>query len=339
MKLKPQCVVVKGSKRCQLARMPGSAVCWFHMNNDVLFPRDREPVEERLIDLTRFAELLREKQGNVCCICGTRFYGNQDVEVDHLNPWSAGCRNDIKGLGLAHVNCNRANSGLLLHDPRIRERTTKIGKHFADGESTGRRLTPAEEQEACRRYEAGENQEELGKAFGVAAPTIGVLLRRHEVEMRSIKEIKGGLTDEQEQEVCQRYAARENTVELGEAFGVSPNCISSILRRHGVKVKSLSEARRMDADLEDEICRRHLAGEDNLDIAKSIGRSLRTIQLTLDRKKIKARTFQRIASFGIRAQKRQARRASMPTSQAGLELQRNSGDHRSSVGNYPRHSG
>ena len=301
MKLKTKCAIHKGALECQLAAMPHSTVCWFHMNNSVLFPRDREPVEERPDgSLQGHVELLRERQGNVCCICGYRFYGNQDVDVDHLHPWSAGGRNVLENFGLAHTKCNQRKSGLLLHDPRIRERLSKIDKHFVDSQGKQERaLTPAEEKEACRRYKAGENTVELAKAFGVSDSTILNTIKRKGHKTRPAG--RDRLPDKQEKEVCLRYKAGESTVELGEAFEVSSTCINRILKRNGYKPRTNKESRklfyknnrhpnRMSEEKEQEVCRRYAAGENGRELGEAFEVSSTCINRILKRNGYKSRT-------------------------------------------------
>ena len=291
MKLKPQCTVEKGVKRCQLARMPGSAVCWFHMNNDVLFPRDREPVEERFTNLAQFVELLRERQGNVCCICGYRFYGNQDVEVEHLHPLSAGGKNSIENLGLVHAKCNRAKTDFSLYDPEIRKRLVDIGKHFVGGKSTRRRLSVDEEANLCKDYLEGGTLAKVSMDYGFSKGTIWRILKRNRVETRSNKEAHGGLTDEHEQEVCRMYLEGKSAIELGKIFGVSDACIRNTLRRNEVKVRSVKEANGgLTNEQEEECTRRYLAGENSVDLSKTFGVCPTTIGNNLKRRGIKARS-------------------------------------------------
>ena len=237
MKLKTKCAIHRGALECQLAAMPNSVACWFHMNNQVLFPRDREPVEERT-HLYEFKELLRERQGNVCAICGYRFYGNQDVEVEHLHPLSAGGKNSIENLGLVHAKCNYAKHDALLHDPEIRVRLAAIDKHFVDGENRKRALTPAEEKIACQRYEDGEGTVELGAFFGVSTTCITRILVRHGIAMRDNQAAHGvSFTERQEKDICERYAAGEILDSISESFEVSNPTIVKVLRKHGVETR------------------------------------------------------------------------------------------------------
>ena len=60
---------------------------------------------------------------------------------------------------------------------------------------------------------------------------------------------KKKFTAEMEAIVCSRYLAGENTIQLGDAFGVAHTTIGGILKRNGVKMRSKSEAKRSAAYL------------------------------------------------------------------------------------------
>ena len=103
--------------------------------------------------------------------------------------------------------------------------------------------TDEEEEEICRRYLEGENQRELEEAFGVSQSTISNILKRKEVKTRP-----GGhdrLTYEQEEEVCRRYLEGESGPRLGKAFGVHARTIGRIIKRNGMKMRSISKARKL----------------------------------------------------------------------------------------------
>ena len=90
----------------------------------------------------------------------------------------------------------------------------------------------AEGTEVCRRYEAGESSRELAESFGVHSSTIHDILKRHGVKIRSVSQTRGGLTDEQEAEVCRRYKAGGTTTMLARVFGVSAATIHKLIRRN-----------------------------------------------------------------------------------------------------------
>ena len=103
---------------------------------------------------------------------------------------------------------------------------------------------------------------------------------------------KKKFTAEVETIICSRYLAGENTVQLGDAFGVGGNTIGSILRRNGVKTRSLGEARRgLNPAAELEVCRRYLAGESAIQLENAFGVSKATILRILRRNSVKTRSL------------------------------------------------
>ena len=100
------------------------------------------------------------------------------------------------------------------------------------------RLGAEVEAIVCSRYLAGESTPQLGNAFGVPDATIGNILRRNGVKARGISEAMGGLDAAAELEICSRYLGGENTIQLGNAFGVVNTTIGNILKRHNVEARS-----------------------------------------------------------------------------------------------------
>ena len=103
---------------------------------------------------------------------------------------------------------------------------------------THRALDAAVETEVCHRYLAGENCYQLGNVFGVSNMTIRQILKRNCVKVRSKGEAHFALDAAAELEVCSRYLAGENTIQLGNAFGVTNKTIGNILKRHNVEARS-----------------------------------------------------------------------------------------------------
>ena len=302
MKIKTQCSVKHGAKECQLAvvRHEGEDVCWFHFENPHIktFPRvkeskDRGEANGLESEYPGLVEDLKKAQNHACCICGKVFRSNQDLEIEHLWPVVLGGGNELENLGLAHAKCNNTKKGLPLWDPRIRERIAKIARHFVDGESKDR-LSNKQELDVCRLYEEEEKtQPELGKMFGVSGGTIGRILKRRGVRIRTMKESKGGLMDEQEQEVCRLYVEEEmNTVELGRMFGVTQGCIYLILIRRGIKTRTISEAQGGITDEQElEVCRLYVEEEkSSRDLGRMFGVTKRPILNILKRRGVKRRT-------------------------------------------------
>ena len=89
---------------------------------------------------------------------------------------------------------------------------------------------------------------------------------------------KRKFTDEQEQEICRRYVAGEDTVQLGSAYGVAYSTIGVILKRNGIGCRSSIEARGgLSPEAEAEMRRRYEAGENTVQLAAAYGVASKTI--------------------------------------------------------------
>jgi hypothetical protein len=97
---------------------------------------------------------------------------------------------------------------------------------------------------------------------------------------------KRRFTDEQELDLCRRYAEGENMEQLGRVFGVPGSTVLRALKRNGAKTRPRGEKSA-------EICRRYLAGESQAQIAKSMEVSRQSVSKTLARHGVRCR-------FGIR---------------------------------------
>ena len=154
-----------------------------------------------------------------------------------------------------------------------------------------RKFTDGQEQEIAARYLAGENCVQLGIAFGARRGVILKVIRRQGVKPRSTGESCRKFTDKQEQEIGQRYAAGENSTQLGIAFGVGHQHIFKILDRLGVKRRNRSEAKRWLSDEQDaEIGRRYIAGENTYQLGEAFGVQPNAIRSALARRGVTCRS-------------------------------------------------
>ena len=154
-----------------------------------------------------------------------------------------------------------------------------------------KKFTAEVETIICSRYLGGENTVQLGNAFGVNHGTIGKILKRNGVKTRGINEAMGGINPAVEPEVCRRYLAGENTIQLSNAFEVHFSTISKILKRNGVKIRSNSEAKGgLSAEVETIVCRRYLGGENSYQLSNAFGVTSATICQILKRSGVKARS-------------------------------------------------
>lgn len=166
-------------------------------------------------------------------------------------------------------------------------------------------LTLEQEQEICRRYEAGESSRDLAAAFDVSVQTICNTLKRQDVQARPAVGHKGSgrartFNDEQEREIGRRYIAGESTVDLSTAFAVSKGTIGNILVRLDVQVRTDvgGSKLKLSDDQEKEVTQRYLDGETVQTLSQVFDVAIRTIYNVLDRRGIGRRAD---APTGVRA--------------------------------------
>lgn len=172
-------------------------------------------------------------------------------------------RDAVKRQGGTLRTYRQAQGGLTdaqLQELRCRyeagESTTSLQKHFGKGRSVLCRnlkamgveirpvrerhncLTDEQELEVCDLYAQGENFAAIGKRFGFSAMAIKRVLQRHRVPLRSSVEHHGGLPRVLTSEICSRYLAGENTVELAASYGVTNPTIGSIIKGAGIELRS-----------------------------------------------------------------------------------------------------
>jgi len=107
-------------------------------------------------------ELLVERDGPDCFLCGEEFGKNQKMTIDHWIPKSAGGSEDLDNLRLAHKICNVRKSDLIPQDdntvpmrtPRAVKRKKGISRseimaRFCGVCENGRRLGPHDECIQC----------------------------------------------------------------------------------------------------------------------------------------------------------------------------------------------
>jgi DNA-binding CsgD family transcriptional regulator len=154
-----------------------------------------------------------------------------------------------------------------------------------------RKLTDEQEQSICARYKAGENSVQLGHAFNLHPESVRNILKRNSIERRSTIEAHGGLSSEAEAEVCARYKAGENSVQLGAAFGIAPTTVTKTLKRNGVELRRMSESRTgLSLRAESEISRRYSAGENTPELSAAFGISRTAVRNILLRNNIQLRS-------------------------------------------------
>ena len=139
-------------------------------------------------------------------------------------------------------------------------------------ERRARALNESQELEVCRRYNAKERVSEISREYTITSTTVYNILKRHDVPRRPYSVAQGGLDLEAELELCRRYEEGEDSPTLGQEYGVYPSTVFNILRRHGIPLRSLSEAKGgLSKDQQNEVCRRYPAGVRSLQLAEAFG--------------------------------------------------------------------
>lgn len=103
-------------------------------------------------------------------------------------------------------------------------------------------------QSVLESYERGQTTRAIASAFGVGRSAIRSLLRRNQVSMRPSwgrRPPDLSWTPEQLRAIGSQYLDGSSTVEVGEAFGVSPTYISHLLKSLGIEVRGPSEVHRI----------------------------------------------------------------------------------------------
>lgn len=71
--------------------------------------------DEKYLNIRKFTELQKrsafEKQKGICKVCKKKFEINE-MEADHINPWSKGGKTDAKNCQLLCKECNRRKSDI-----------------------------------------------------------------------------------------------------------------------------------------------------------------------------------------------------------------------------------
>ena len=104
-----------------------------------------------------------------------------------------------------------------------------------------RKLTPQQEADAARAYDAGGTLEQLSARFGVSVHCLCDALDRQGRKRRTRRR----LSDDEEAAVARAYLGGESQVSLAARHGCSQHAIHDALARQGAARRSLSEACRV----------------------------------------------------------------------------------------------
>ena len=134
------------------------------------------------------------------------------------------------------------------------------------------------EREISKRYAEGISTVALGKDYGISSAAVCKILERNGIKRRSNKEANGGLSSNDERQVCGRYIGGESTVALSKAYGVCTTTICKILERGTIPIRSIKEATGgLSEEEEKQVCVRYVEGESLTTLGKVYGVAPSTI--------------------------------------------------------------
>src|SRR5712692_1551532 len=128
-----------------------------------------------------------------------------------------------------------------LAENTVYQRLKKQKAKLVPGKSTIKQRIP--DAKIIRMYQSGISANKIANRICLHRSTIEVILKRNNVTVRGQK-IKHRL-DIDTDEIVRRYVAGESSVALSQAFNCTDRVIAWRLRNAGVKLRTLSEARRL----------------------------------------------------------------------------------------------
>lgn len=159
--------------------------------------------------------------------------------------------------------------------------------------SSQKRFTKQQEEEIKQLYLNGESTIQLAKALGTSPGTISRILEVAGVERKyqGRNDLTRKFSDQEEQEICDRYEAGESRTDLAARFGSSPSTITNVLDRRGVERRSISEAHGgLPPEQEAQVCSRYEEGESTIELSEVFGVSIATVRAILQRGGVERRT-------------------------------------------------
>lgn len=100
-----------------------------------------------------------------------------------------------------------------------------------EGRKRLRALTEEQEQEAIRRYAAGESARSISLSFGRSQKPVENALKAH--GLYKVRDFES-FTPDQEADIVARYQARESAESIRRSYGCSRGPVVTVLKRHGV---------------------------------------------------------------------------------------------------------
>ena len=136
-----------------------------------------------------------------------------------------------------------------------------------------KRMTGDQKKEICSLYETGEwSCEELGRKYGFSGESIVRMIRKMGISIK--RKVSKGIRSKDsavnEPKIISMYESGKTAKEIASEFGSIITTVSDILKKHGIKVLSVSERRMSKIDI-DGIVNDYLSGLKPKDIEKSRG--------------------------------------------------------------------
>jgi DNA invertase Pin-like site-specific DNA recombinase len=98
------------------------------------------------------------------------------------------------------------------------------------------KISPEQEPEVTKRYQAGETLQTLGLRFGCSDTSVGRVLKKNGIPLRPSHR-RAALDPEQLLEAATLYKAGASTTELANRYGCTSKLVVKLLRKQGVETQ------------------------------------------------------------------------------------------------------
>jgi len=146
----------------------------------------------------------------------------------------SGFKNTISTNVLTEVGDPKPDFSDKYSIPHFREKSNSDSTEVARYKQKQKRLTEEEKAEIVKRYQAGENTNQLAAAYGCHRNTISNTLKKAGIDV-TIKKI--GIVFNPE-EAIKLYAEGWKSKDIGKKLGVSELTIRKCLKEHGIKLRT-----------------------------------------------------------------------------------------------------
>lgn len=209
----------------------------------------------------------------------SRIFNHQQIkEIIELYEFGWSCYKVAEKFNTSGTNIHK-----LLVNSGVKTRSSKEAAGTMDSESI---------RQTIDRYQDGASPKEIAEELGYSESHVKVVLKRSEIKTRDRSEAAGGIAQENISGMIEKYESGKSATILASEYNVNAGTIGKILRRNGVKIRSLFESFSGINESEyDAIAASYESGES----AKSLGKRYNvegvTILGILQRIGIKKRTY------------------------------------------------